>query len=141
MILGKNAWSYITFVYIFFSAVYANVAYRAAKRYITTLCFYRYLIVKRLGTVVRIEPSCIHGKAEQDVVYPFRNSCMWYCLGFSHSLLSRTCFLRQCKMKRIPKSGYGAMVLGKVLAVLALCVAGAAAGRRYSSNMPISAIV
>ena len=52
IILGKNAWSYITFVYIFFAAVMPMWLMKQPRDYMTTFMFIAMIVGAALGLVV-----------------------------------------------------------------------------------------
>ena len=128
LIFGKVAWSYITFVYIFFAAVLPMWLLKQPRDYMTTFMFICMIAGAVVGLVVA------HPTMNLPVFTGFTNEklgTMFPILfvtvacgavsGF-HSLVSSG-----TSSKDMPKVGYGAMVLESLLAVLALCVAGAAA--------------
>ena len=134
IILGKNAWSYITFVYIFFAAVMPMWLMKQPRDYMTTFMFIAMIVGAALGLVVA------HPSMNLPVYTGFNNEklgTMFPILfvtvacgavsGF-HSLVSSGTSSKTVENEKdMLKVGYGAMVLESLLAVLALCVAGAAA--------------
>ena len=134
LIFGKAAWSYITFVYIFFAAVLTMWLLKQPRDYMTTFMFICMIAGAVVGLVVA------HPTMNLPVFTGFTNEklgTMFPILfvtvacgavsGF-HSLVSSGTSSKTIENEKdMPKVCYGAMVLESLLAVLALCVAGAAA--------------
>ena len=134
LIFGKAEWSYITFVYIFFAAVLPMWLLKQPRDYMTTFMFICMIAGAVVGLVVA------HPTMNLPVFTGFTNEklgTMFPILfvtvacgavsGF-HSLVSSGTSSKTIENEKdMPKVGYGAMVLESLLAVLALCVAGAAA--------------
>ena len=134
IILGKAAWSYITFIYIFFAAVLPMWLLKQPRDHMTTFMF----ICMIAGAVVGLLVA--HPTMNLPVFTGFNNEklgTMFPILfvtvacgavsGF-HSLVSSGTSSKTVENEKdMLKVGYGAMVLESLLAVLALCVAGAAA--------------
>ena len=134
LIFGKAAWSYITFVYIFFAAVLPMWLLKQPRDYMTTFMFICMIAGAVVGLVVA------HPTMNLPVFTGFTNEklgTMFPILfvtvacgavsGF-HSLVSSGTSSKTIENEKdMPKVGYGAMVLESLLAVLARCVAGAAA--------------
>ena len=132
--LGKNAWSYITFVYIFFAAVLPMWLMKQPRDYMTTFMFIAMIVGAALGLVVA-HPSMNlpvytgFNNAKLGTMFPilFVTVACGAVSGF-HSLVSSGTSSKTVENEKdMLKVGYGAMVLESLLAVLALCVAGAAA--------------
>ena len=134
IILGKAGWSYITFVYIFFAAVLPMWMLKQPRDYMTTFMFGAMIAGAVIGLVVA------HPTMNLPVFTGFNNEklgTMFPILfvtvacgavsGFHSLVSSGTSSKTVDNEKDILKVGYGAMVLESLLAVLALCVAGAAA--------------
>ena len=134
LIFGKAAWSYITFVYIFFAAVLPMWLLKQPRDYMTTFMFICMIAGAVVGLVVA------HPTMNLPVFTGFTNEklgTMFPILfvtvacgavsGFHSLVSSGTSSKTNENEKDMPKVGYGAMVLESLLAVLALCVAGAAA--------------
>ena len=134
LIFGKAAWSYITFVYIFFAAVLPMWLLKQPRDYMTTFMFICMIAGAVVGLVVA------HPTMNLPVFTGFTNEklgTMFPILfvtvacgavsGFLSLVSSGTSSKTIENEKDMPKVGYGAMVLESLLAVLALCVAGAAA--------------
>ena len=134
LIFGKAAWSYITFVYIFFAAVLPMWLLKQPRDYMTTFMFNCMIAGAVVGLVVA------HPTMNLPVFTGFTNEklgTMFPILfvtvacgavsGFHSLVSSGTSSKTIANEKDMPKVGYGAMVLESLLAVLALCVAGAAA--------------
>ena len=134
IILGKAAWSYITFIYIFFAAVLPMWLLKQPRDYMTTFMFGAMIAGAIVGLLVA------HPTMNLPVFTGFNNEklgTMFPILfvtvacgavsGF-HSLVSSGTSSKTAENEKdMLKVGYGAMVLESLLAVLALCVAGAAA--------------
>ena len=134
LIFDKTTWSYITFVYIFFAAVLPMWLLKQPRDYMTTFMF----ICMIAGAVVGLLVA--HPTMNLPVFTGFNNEklgTMFPILfvtvacgavsGF-HSLVSSGTSSKTVESEKdMLKVGYGAMVLESLLAVLALCVAGAAA--------------
>lgn len=131
---GKETWSYLTFAYIFMAAVLPMWLLMQPRDYMTTFMFAGMII----GAVVGL--AVAHPSMNLPVYTGFRNEQMGDMFpilfvtvacgavsGF-HSLVSSGTSSKTISNERdMLKVGYGAMVLESLLAVLALCVAGAAA--------------
>ena len=134
IILGKNAWSYITFVYIFFAAVMPMWLMKQPRDYMTTFMFIAMIVGAALGLVVA-HPSMNlpvytgFNNAKLGTMFPilFVTVACGAVSGFHSLVSSGTSSKTVNNEKDMLKVGYGAMVLESLLAVLALCVAGAAA--------------
>ena len=134
IVLGKAAWSYITFVYIFFAAVLPMWLLKQPRDYMTTFMFGAMIAGAVVGLLVA------HPTMNLPVFTGFNNEklgTMFPILfvtvacgavsGFHGLVSSGTSSKTVENEKDMLKVGYGAMVLESLLAVLALCVAGAAA--------------
>ena len=136
IILSKDAWSYITFVYIFFAAVLPMWLLKQPRDYMTTFMFIGMIAGAVIGLLVA------HPTMNLPVFTGFTNDKLGTLFpilfvtvacgavsGF-HSLVSSGTSSKTIENEKdMPKVGYGAMVLESLLAVLALCVAGAAASQ------------
>ena len=134
LIFNKDTWSYITFVYIFFAAVLPMWLLKQPRDYMTTFMF----ICMIAGAVVGLFVA--HPTMNLPVFTGFTNDKLGTLFpilfvtvacgavsGF-HSLVSSGTSSKTIENEKdMLKVGYGAMVLESLLAVLALCVAGAAA--------------
>ena len=134
LVFGKAAWSYITFVYIFFAAVLPMWMLKQPRDYMTTFMFGAMIAGAVIGLLVA------HPTMNLPVFTGFNNEklgTMFPILfvtvacgavsGF-HSLVSSGTSSKTVENEKdMLKVGYGAMILESLLAVLALCVAGAAA--------------
>ena len=131
---NKDTWSYITFVYIFFAAVLPMWLLKQPRDYMTTFMF----ICMIAGAVIGLFVA--HPTMNLPVFTGFTNDKLGTLFpilfvtvacgavsGF-HSLVSSGTSSKTVENEKdMLKVGYGAMVLESLLAVLALCVAGAAA--------------
>ncbi len=134
LIFNKDTWSYITFVYIFFAAVLPMWLLKQPRDYMTTFMF----ICMIAGAVIGLFVA--HPTMNLPVFTGFTNDKLGTLFpilfvtvacgavsGF-HSLVSSGTSSKTIENEKdMLKVGYGAMVLESLLAVLALCVAGAAA--------------
>ena len=136
LILSKDAWSYITFVYIFFAAVLPMWLLKQPRDYMTTFMFIGMIAGAVIGLLVA------HPTMNLPVFTGFTNEKLGTLFpilfvtvacgavsGF-HSLVSSGTSSKTIENEKdMTKVGYSAMVLESLLAVLALCVAGAAASQ------------
>lgn len=132
--LGKNSWSYITFIYIFFASVLPMWLIKQPRDYMTTFMFIGMIAGAALGIVVA-HPSMNlpiytgFNNAKLGTMFPilFVTVACGAVSGF-HSLVSSGTSSKTVESEKdMLKVGFGAMVLESLLAVIALCVAGAAA--------------
>ena len=134
LIFGKQTWSYITFVYIFFAAIMPIWILKQPRDYMTTFMFIAMIAAAVVGLLLA------HPTMNLPVYTGFNNEklgTMFPILfvtvacgavsGFHSLVSSGTSSKTVSNEKDMLKVGYGAMVLESLLAVLALCVAGAAA--------------
>mgnify|MGYP004474948205 FL=1 len=134
LIFDKKMWSYITFIYIFFTAVVPIWILKQPRDYMTTYMFVAMIAAAAIGLLLA------HPTMNLPVYTGFNNEklgTMFPILfvtvacgavsGF-HSLVSSGTSSKTVENEKdMLKVGYGAMILESLLAVLALCVAGAAA--------------
>ena len=131
---GKTAWSYITFVYIFFAAVVPMWILKQPRDIMTTYMFVGMIAGAVLGLFVA------HPTMNLPVFTGFTNAKLGNlfpilfvtvacgAVSVFHSLVSSGTSSKTVRNEKdMLKVGYGAMVLESLLAVIALCVAGAAA--------------
>ena len=134
MVADKATWSYITFAYIFLASVLPMWLMKQPRDYMTTFMFAGMIIGATLGLVVA------HPNMNLPVYTGFHNDNLGNLFpilfvtvacgavsGFHSLVSSGTSSKTVANEKDMLKVGYGAMVLESLLAVLALCVAGAAA--------------
>ena len=134
MVTDKATWSYITFAYIFLASVLPMWLMKQPRDYMTTFMFAGMIIGATLGLVVA------HPNMNLPVYTGFHNDNLGNLFpilfvtvacgavsGFHSLVSSGTSSKTVANEKDMLKVGYGAMVLESLLAVLALCVAGAAA--------------
>ena len=134
LIFGKAAWSYITFVYIFFAAVLPMWLLKQPRDYMTTFMFGAMIAGAVIGLVVAhptMNLPVFTGFSNEKLgtMFPilFVTVACGAVSGFHGLVSSGTSSKTVENEKDMLKVGYGAMVLESLLAVLALCVAGAAA--------------
>ena len=132
---GKEAWTYITFIYIFFAAVLPMWLLKQPRDIMTTYMFIGMIAGAVLGLFVA-HPTMnlpmytgFHNEKLGDM-FPilFVTVACGAVSGFHSLVSSGTSSKTVANEKDMLQVGYGAMVLESLLAVLALCVAGAAAG-------------
>ena len=136
LILSKDAWSYITFVYIFFAAVLPMWLLKQPRDYMTTFMFIGMIAGAVIGLLVAhptMNLPVFTGLTNEKLgtLFPilFVTVACGAVSGF-HSLVSSGTSSKTIENEKdMTKVGYGAMVLESLLAVLALCVAGAAASQ------------
>ena len=134
MVADKATWSYITFAYIFLASVLPMWLMKQPRDYMTTFMFAGMIIGATLGIVVA------HPNMNLPVYTGFHNDNLGNLFpilfvtvacgavsGFHSLVSSGTSSKTVANEKDMLKVGYGAMVLESLLAVLALCVAGATA--------------
>ena len=134
LILDQRGWSYITFVYIFFAAVLPMWLLKQPRDYMTTFMFIAMIGGAVVGLVVAhptMNLPMFTGlkHASLGTLFPilFVTVACGAVSGF-HSLVSSGTSSKTVENEKdMLKVGYGAMVLESLLAILALCVAGAAA--------------
>lgn len=134
LVAGKSVWLYVTFAYIFLASVLPMWFLKQPRDYMTTFMFVGMIAGAVLGLVVA------HPTMNLPVYTGFSNASLGDLFpilfvtvacgavsGF-HSLVSSGTSSKTIENEKdMLKVGYGAMVLESLLAVLALCVAGAAA--------------
>lgn len=134
LIATKDTWSYLTFAYIFLAAVLPMWLLMQPRDYMTTFMFAGMIIGAVLGLVVA------HPSMNLPAYTGFTNDALGNLFpilfvtvacgavsGFHSLVSSGTSSKTVANEKDMLKVGYGAMVLESLLAVIALCVAGAAA--------------
>ena len=134
LIAGKSTWLYVTFAYIFLASVLPMWLMKQPRDYMTTFMFVGMILGAVAGLLVA------HPNMNLPVYTGFQNEKLGNLFpilfvtvacgavsGF-HSLVSSGTSSKTIENEKdMVKVGYGAMVLESLLAVLALCVAGAAA--------------
>ncbi|OUN71311.1 carbon starvation protein A [Drancourtella sp. An57] len=135
VILGKEMWVYIAFLYIFLAAVLPMWFVMQPRDYMSTFMFIGMIAGAVLGLVFA-HPSmnlpAFTGFQNENLgtLFPilFVTVACGAVSGFHSLVSSGTSSKTVSNEKDMLKVGYGAMVLESLLAVIALCVAGAAAG-------------
>ena len=134
IILGKDGWSYVVFAYIFVAAIMPIWLMKQPRDYMTTIMFACMIAGAALGLIIGHPtmnlPVFTGFKNEQlGTMFPilFVTVACGAVSGFHSLVSSGTSSKTIANEKDMLKVGYGAMILESVLAVLALCVAGAAA--------------
>lgn len=134
LITTKANWSYMVFAYIFLAAVLPMWLLMEPRDLMTTFMFAGMIIGAVVGLLVahpamNLAPyTGFHNEKSGDL-FPilFVTVACGAVSGFHSLVSSGTSSKTIANEKDMPKVGYGAMVLESLLAVLALCVAGAAA--------------
>ena len=128
LVFGKAAWSYITFVYIFFAAVLPMWMLKQPRDYMTTFMFGAMIAGAVIGLLVAHPTMNLpvftgFNNAKLGTMFPilFVTVACGAVSGF-HSLVSSGTSSKTVENEKdMLKVGYGAMVLESLLAVLA-CV-------------------
>lgn len=136
IIASKEAWNYITFVYIAFAAVLPMWLLKQPRDYMTTFMFVGMIVAAVLGLLVAHPPMNLpvftgfHNEQMGDL-FPilFVTVACGAVSGFHSLVSSGTSSKTIANEKDMLKVGYGAMILESLLAVIALCVAGASAAQ------------
>lgn len=135
VILGKEMWVYIAFIYIFLAAVLPMWFVMQPRDYMSTFMFIGMIAGAVLGLLFAHPtmnlPAFTGFKNESlGTLFPilFVTVACGAVSGFHSLVSSGTSSKTISNEKDMVKVGYGAMILESLLAVIALCVAGAAAG-------------
>ena len=134
VLLGKEMWVYIAFIYIFLAAVLPMWFVMQPRDFMSTFMFVGMIAGAVLGLVFA-HPSmnlpAFTGFQNESLgtLFPilFVTVACGAVSGFHSLVSSGTSSKTLSNEKDLRKVGYGAMVLESLLAVIALCVAGAAA--------------
>ena len=134
LVAGKDTWSYLTFAYIFLAAVMPMWLLMQPRDFMTTFMFAGMIVGAVVGLVVAHPTMNLPAytgfkNAKMGDMFPilFVTVACGAVSGFHSLVSSGTSSKTISNEKDMLKVGYGAMVLESLLAVLALCVAGAAA--------------
>ncbi len=134
LVAGKDTWSYLTFAYIFLAAVLPMWLLMQPRDFMTTFMFAGMIIGAVVGLLVAHPTMNLPAytgfkNAKMGDMFPilFVTVACGAVSGFHSLVSSGTSSKTISNEKDMLKVGYGAMVLESLLAVLALCVAGAAA--------------
>ena len=134
LVTSKATWTYLVFAYIFLAAVLPMWLLMQPRDFMTTFMFAGMILGAVVGLVVAHPKMNLpmytgfHNAASGDL-FPilFVTVACGAVSGF-HSLVSSGTSSKTVENEKdMLKVGYGAMILESLLAVLALCVAGAAA--------------
>ena len=135
ILLGKDMWVYIAFIYIFVAAVLPMWFVMQPRDYMSTFMFIGMIAGAVLGLLfahpsMNLPAFTGFKNAELGTLFPilFVTVACGAVSGFHSLVSSGTSSKTVSNEKDMLKVGYGAMVLESLLAVIALCVAGAAAG-------------
>lgn len=134
LVTTKANWSYMVFAYIFLAAVLPMWLLMEPRDLMTTFMFAGMIIGAVVGLLVahpamNLAPyTGFHNERSGDL-FPilFVTVACGAVSGFHSLVSSGTSSKAITNEKDMPKVGFGAMLLESLLAVLALCVAGAAA--------------
>lgn len=134
IIATRETWNYVTFAYIFFAAILPMWLLMQPRDFMTTFMFIFMIAAAAIGLLVA------HPTMNLPVYTGFHNDKLGDLFpilfvtvacgavsGFHSLVSSGTSSKTISNEKDMLKVGYGAMILESLLAVLALCVAGAAA--------------
>lgn len=132
--LGKDAWVYIAFIYIFLAAVLPMWFVMQPRDYMSTFMFVGMILGAVLGLIfahpaMNLAPFTGFSSS-LGTMFPilFVTVACGAVSGFHSLVSSGTSSKTVSNEKDMLKIGYGAMILESLLAIVALCVAGAAAG-------------
>ncbi len=135
VILGKDMWVYIAFIYIFLAAVLPMWFVMQPRDYMSTFMFVGMIAGAVLGLIFAhpaMNLPAFTGFQNESLgtLFPilFVTVACGAVSGFHSLVSSGTSSKTISNEKDMLKVGYGAMVLESLLAVVALCVAGAVAG-------------
>ena len=129
---GKQAWTYIVFVYIFFAAITPIALMKQPRDYLTTFLFVGMIVAAMLGIVVSnptITTPAFTGFKTQTGSYLFPTLFVTIACGAVsgfHSLVSSETSSKQiANEKDMLQVGYGSMLLESLLAILVIVIVGA----------------
>ena len=134
IVATRETWNYVTFAYIFFAAILPMWLLMQPRDFMTTFMFIFMIAAAAIGLLVA-HPTMnlpvytgFHNEKLGDM-FPilFVTVACGTVSGFHSLVSSGTSSKTISNEKDMLKVGYGAMILESLLAVLALCVAGAAA--------------
>ena len=134
IVATRETWNYVTFAYIFFAAILPMWLLMQRRDFMTTFMFIFMIAAAAIGLLVA-HPTMnlpvytgFHNEKLGDM-FPilFVTVACGAVSGFHSLVSSGTSSKTISNEKDMLKVGYGAMILESLLAVLALCVAGAAA--------------
>ena len=134
IVATRETWNYVTFAFIFFAAILPMWLLMQPRDFMTTFMFIFMIAAAAIGLLVA-HPTMnlpvytgFHNEKLGDM-FPilFVTVACGAVSGFHSLVSSGTSSKTISNEKDMLKVGYGAMILESLLAVLALCVAGAAA--------------
>lgn len=134
IVATRETWNYVTFAYIFFAAILPMWLLMQPRDFMTTFMFIFMIAAAAIGLLLA-HPTMnlpvytgFHNEKLGDM-FPilFVTVACGAVSGFHSLVSSGTSSKTISNEKDMLKVGYGAMILESLLAVLALCVAGAAA--------------
>ena len=131
----KDAWVYFSFAFIFVAAVLPMWLLMQPRDFMSTFMFIGMILGAALGLLfahptMNLQPFTGFNNPQLGTIFPilFVTVACGAVSGFHSLVSSGTSSKTVSNEKDMLKIGYGAMILESVLAVIALCVAGAAAG-------------
>lgn len=141
IVATRETWNYVTFAYIFFAAILPMWLLMQPRDFMTTFMFIFMIAAAAIGLLVA-HPTMnlpvytgFHNEKLGDM-FPilFVTVACGAVSGFHSLVSSGTSSKTISNEKDMLKVGYGAMILESLLAVLALCVAGAASADGTAST-------
>ena len=134
IVATRETWNYVTFAYIFFAAILPMWLLMQPRDFMTTFMFIFMIAAAAIGLLVahptmnlRVYTGFHNEKLGDMFPILFVTVACGAVSGFHSLVSSGTSSKTISNEKDMLKVGYGAMILESLLAVLALCVAGAAA--------------
>ena len=130
--LGKDGWTYITFVYIFFASVTPMWLLKTPRDYLTTFLFIGMIVAAVIGVFVSnptiTTPAFVGFKsASGSYIFPtlFVTIACGAVSGFHSLVSSETSSKLVENEKDMLQVGYGSMLLESLLAILVIVIVGA----------------
>lgn len=134
IVATRETWNYVTFAYIFFAAILPMWLLMQPRDFMTTFMFIFMIAAAAIGLLVAhptmnlpVYTGFYNEKLGDMFPILFVTVACGAVSGFHSLVSSGTSSKTISNEKDMLKVGYGAMILESLLAVLALCVAGAAA--------------
>ncbi len=135
ILAGKDGWIYFAFAFIFVAAVLPMWLLMQPRDYMSTFMFIGMIAGAVIGLVfahptMNLQPFTGFNNPQLGTLFPilFVTVACGAVSGFHSLVSSGTSSKTISNEKDMLKVGYGAMILESLLAIIALCVAGAAAG-------------
>ena len=134
VLMGKDEWVWFAFAFIFVASVLPMWLLMQPRDFMSTFMFVGMILGAVLGLIfahptMNLQPFTGFQNAQLGTLFPilFVTVACGAVSGFHSLVSSGTSSKTVSNEKDMLKVGYGAMVLESLLAVIALCVAGAAA--------------